>query len=504
MTRRSRTLPPGQLLSRRRLCASLATVAILPFGASRPASAVQSAREFSPEMFGARGDGVSDDTDAFNALNQAVEAAGGGIVTLRKGAVYVAGRQLPLGPAFLNGTAILTARNVSTFIVRMNGATIRFRDGLLFGSFDPLTRRPRPATGANVNPKERADIGYAILAQSVGFFSVSDGVIDGNSRGAIIGGSWGDTGRQCVQYGIASYDCRQVELSDIRIFDSCLDGLTHASRSTAENPLVVRRVTVERVGRNCVSLIGCNRALFEDCTFRNSGQAATRAGTILSAPASCFDIEAEQGECRNVVVRASTLDAGPKGYTAFVADSGPASDILVQDCALTGAVWTRKPRTTFERCRINGRFAMLYGGDGNRSDNTHILNCQLSDNADSWPNAIDLEGTGPGVRITGGTFTVAHSRLNLRGGILRGVTINFATGVDKIGNREFAILADFAQMTEVTINERIPAGKRPSDAFYITSPASAVNSVVNSPAGKLMWRSWSPGAGGHTGRYRPL
>lgn len=501
----NRTPPPlDQPFSRRRLCASIAAVALLPVASSRSAQAQNPPADFSPEMFGARGDGVTDDTQAFAALSEAVNRAGGGVVTLRRGAVYVAGRQVPAGRFLLNGTAILSARNVATFIVRMNGATLKFRDGMLFGSFDPLTRRPRPANAPNVKPGERADIGYAIRADNVGFFSVSGGVIDGNSRGAVIGGSWGDTGRQCVQYGIASYDCGKVELSNVRIFDSCLDGLTHASRSTDERALVVRAVTVERVGRNCVSLIGCNQALFEDCTFRDSGRAPTSQGPIRAAPASCFDVEAEHGHCRNVVIRSSRLDAGPDGYTAFVADSGPSSDILVEDCDLTGPLWTAKPRTTFERCRIHGRFAKLLGGQADAADNSRIVGCRLTDNP-AYPelNVIDLEGAGSGVEISDSSFSVSHGKLNFRGGILRDVIVNFATGTDKIDSRDFAMLLDGARLTNFVINERIPAGRRPAEAFYITDPRSASNAVLNSPSAKLMWRSWSPGAGGHTGRYQP-
>src|SRR4051812_4648922 len=49
--------------------------------------------ELTPEMFGARGDGVTTDSDAFDRLTQEVSRRGGGTVAFRR-TTYLVGRQL--------------------------------------------------------------------------------------------------------------------------------------------------------------------------------------------------------------------------------------------------------------------------------------------------------------------------------------------------------------------------------------------------------------------------
>jgi hypothetical protein len=267
--------------------------------------------------------------------------------------------------------------------------------------------------------------------------------------------------------------------------------------------LIIRNVTVDRVARNCLSLIGTNKALIENCSFSRAGEAPHPSGTLHSAPASCLDVEAEGAECRYIIVRGCRLQGGKDSYTAFVADSGESSDILLEDCFLDGVVWTSKPRTTFSRCQINGVFGMLVGGAERASDNSKILDCRLSDISttknSAAPHAIDMEGAGPGIEIRRTTLRLDRARLNLRGGLLSDVTIEFAVGTNRINNRDYAILADGAHLLNVVIYDKIPLHLRPADAFYITTPRSATGSIVISPNRNLLWNSWSPAAQGRTG-----
>ena len=62
-------------------------------------------------------------------------------------------------------------------------------------------------------------------------------------------------------------------------------------------------------------VVGTNSALFERCTFQRAGEAPNdRLGSIISAPASCFDLEAEEAECRNLVIRAVQIDFRPEQF----------------------------------------------------------------------------------------------------------------------------------------------------------------------------------------------
>lgn len=498
--------------TRRQMLAGLAATAaaILP---ARFCFAQQGPPPLTPEMFGAKGDGRTDDTAAFQRLSDRLNANDGGEVDLRPGAIYLAGRQTRDSSQYLRPWNILHVRNVARLVVRMNGATIRFLPGLKLGAFDPRTGLSRRGPMPHLDRSTRADIGAAISVQRVGFVSISGGTIDCNSNGMIIGGEWGDTGWQCNQFGIVVHSCPRTEISNMRVLDSCQDGILYGyagiSGASPRRPLVMRDVTVDRAARNCVSIVGTNQALIERCTFRRGGEAPNaRIGSFRSAPAACIDIEAEDAECRNVVIRDSRLIAGAKTYNVFVADTGPSRDLLVEDTLLVGRVWTSKPATTFRRCQLFGVFTTVRGGQKVADDNTRIIDCTVTDATQAGSpladahHIIDLEAASPGVQISGTTFSVSRMRLNFRGGILDDVTVNFATGTNKIEDGDFAFLLDGARIRGLRVNERIPPALRPASAYYITRPASATDAILTSPAMKVLWGSWSPGAGGHTGRYR--
>jgi hypothetical protein len=463
-----------------------------------------------PEEFGAVGNGIADDTSAFLRLSAALQMQRGGEVELRPGATYLVGRQMPTKNQYLIGVPILSAANLDRLVVRMRGATLKFRSGLRFGSFQP-DGTPKPVRLPYLDLSARADIGHLIDARNVAFVSISGGRIDCNSRGAVIGGLWGDAGRQCAHAGIVAFGCDRVECSDLEIVDSCLDGIELGYTGlTGRDPVkrfLLRRVTVRRVARNCVSVVGTNSTLIEDCTLERAGEAPLAGSrTLHSAPASCLDVEAEGAECRNVTIRRTKLLSGTGTGAAFVADSGPSRDILLEDCLIVGAVWTSKPGTRFIRCKIYGYFAKLAGNQPNPADNTLVADCTITDAGGTYgystdyPLAIDLTGAGAGVRLVRTKISVARTRLNLRGGILSDVDITFATGTDRINNRDYAVLLDQASLSGVTIRESIPVAKRPADAFFVTMPASAVNSSIVSTGSKLLWGNWSHAGGGHTGK----
>ena len=102
---------------------------------------------FTPENFGAAGDGVTNDTAAFAQMTAAVIASGGGTVLLQK-KTYVVGEHLAAPtPIFSFPPAPIMEFDgcAGPLIILGNGARLRCADGLRFGTFDPLTG-VRPTT----------------------------------------------------------------------------------------------------------------------------------------------------------------------------------------------------------------------------------------------------------------------------------------------------------------------------------------------------------------------
>jgi hypothetical protein len=132
------------ILSRRTFAAGvLAAGAAAGLSVSRGASA--QGRIFTPEMFGAAGDGVTNDTAAFNALAEAVNRNGGGTVRLRR-ATYIVGAQNRSAPGSgwsFAPVPLMEFRGCSgPLTIEGNGAVLRCAGGLRFGTFNRNTGAP--------------------------------------------------------------------------------------------------------------------------------------------------------------------------------------------------------------------------------------------------------------------------------------------------------------------------------------------------------------------------
>jgi hypothetical protein len=291
-----------------------------------------------PEMFGARGDGVTNDTSAFQRLGDAISAMKGGAILFGRGRVYVVGRQRFAGAtakryAFDHERVLRIVGCTNAVTIDLNGSTMRFAAGLRFGAFDPVSGAALAVVAPNYNPDTQAHVGVAIrLVGNTGPVRVWGGFIDGNSANLVLGGDYGDTGRQVVQYGVFAVGNDNVRI-DLTIFDSALDGICFAwpglTEATPPKPHSLGNSLVRNCGRNNVSVIGGNLVSSDDGFVSIAGgmapHPAAPGGFVKSAPASCIDIEAEDAINRNVVIRGQLI-GGARTNTCFVADSGDSAE----------------------------------------------------------------------------------------------------------------------------------------------------------------------------------
>lgn len=333
-----------------------------------------------PEMFGAKGDGVTNDTMAFRRLSEAVNAQGGGTVVFRP-VVYRVGLQLGRRDRALFAPApLLEFRNCKRALTLLgSGATLRCAPGLLYGTFHPSGapfEHPMPflEPGHTATPYT-AMIRVEGCSESV---EVTDITLDGGLASLRIGGRWGDVGWQIPATGLFLADNGgDVVIRNVVAKDHAQDGL---QISGVEQPRpgtrrVLSDVRSEGNGRQACSFIGGSSYTFERCRFTGSAR-----GRISSAPGAGVDLEAEGKKIRNLRFLACTFSGN--GGVGMVSDSGDVANVTFERCEFSSdrdwVVWPNKPFFRFERCRFKGPVVRCYGhADVARA--TRFVDCRFSD-----------------------------------------------------------------------------------------------------------------------------
>ena len=317
---------------------------------------------FTPESFGAAGDGVTNDTEAFQRMSEAVNGAGGGTIILSR-TTYVVGGHLA-GPdpswAFPPATIMKFTGCSRPLTIIGNGARLRCADGLRYGTFDPATGLPTHHPMPYVVYGEIASPyrGMLIVQDCSAKVEVRDLELDGNSQGLVIGGTFGDTGWQIPAMGLWLWNNTGGEhLEGLHIHHHGQDGMYLTALTDRTASTFVKDVVSEYNARQGCTVGGGANYSFVDCKFNHTG----RAG-LVSAPAAGFDIEAEQNPIRN-------LDFAGCEFSNNVglgmgADSGDSEGALFESCRFIGtdcyAAWPRKPRFSFSNCLFVGMIVATY------------------------------------------------------------------------------------------------------------------------------------------------
>ena len=337
-----------------------------------------------PERFGAKGDGATNDTAAFAALAVEVMRRGGGEVVLRR-TTYIVGQQRDTrgGADFFSAPApIFTVADlVRPLRISGNGATLRCAPGLRYGSFDPSTGSKRSPQGANYDRRTIASPYQFMIAieRCQASVEITDLELDGNSPALLVGGSYGDVGIQIAASGIFLRDNRGDEILH-RIWSHqhaqdgiTIDGLTRPPPGTRR---IAEDIRCERNGRQGCSIVGGRGWRFDRCTFSQTG----RAG-IASPPGAGVDIEAEglKANRDHVFFDCAFVDNNGGG---MVADSGDSADIAFTRCRFVGttgpSIWPNKPGIRFDDCRIVGTVVACFG-DADLTKATRFTNCLFTD-----------------------------------------------------------------------------------------------------------------------------
>ncbi len=379
--------------------------AVLATGLAHPrwsGALVQSGPSFTPEQFGARGDGVTNDTAAFARLATAVNMAGGGTIRLRRTTYIVGQQRATAGPEeywSYEPAPVLEIKGCHLPLsIRGNGARMRGADGLRYGTFDPLTGartdNPMPYTaGQRATP-------YMFMVrveECSGAIEVADLEMDGNIDRQVIGGPFGDQGRQIGHSGLGLFNNRGSELiRNVYTHHHGQDGLYIDSIDEVQRPAPARRiirVRSEYNARQGCSITGGRGYHFEDCKFSHTGKNKSR---LLSPPGAGVDIEAENGKLNRdfTFLNCEFVDNGGCG---LLADTGDSEGALLRGCTFVGttawAAWPSKPRFQFEDCTFVGASVRAHG-DPDPSRAAQFHDCRFLDD--------------PGLSPTGEVYPGGH------------------------------------------------------------------------------------------------
>jgi len=318
-----------------------------------------------PEQFGGVGDGVTNDTTAFQLAAQAIQNAGGGTFRLAPGKTYRVGRQYHVAgqyPYYKYENVFYVHDLAGDLIIEGSGALVKTADGLRYGSFDKNT-------GAVINPQMpcydfdlACGIGNLFQINGCADVEIRNLRIDGNINSHILGGMWGDTGRQIAATGICMYGNDNVAIlnseSSYNACDGLILGYDGLNSGSAATPHYLENVNCYYNARQGLSWVGGIGLTGINCKFNHTGKMR-----FSSAPGAGLDLEAEGSVVRDgYFYNCEFIDNTGAG---MVADSGDVADAQFVLCTFWGttnySVWPRKPGILFNTCTFRGTVVNTYG-----------------------------------------------------------------------------------------------------------------------------------------------
>ncbi len=334
------------------------------------------------KSFGAKGNGKTNDHAAFvKAATFFNNRGGNGTLVISPG-TYLVGKQI-----FTKGAKDKRAYEAETILhisnvknMRIDGAqgsVLKYADGLRYGTFDPVTGKVFEHGNKAFTKREyQANLSYCILIEGSNDVSVTGLTLNGNSDKLVLGGSYGDVGRQIEHYGIYIRNSLNIVIDKMNVHHFALDGIcVDNDAKVPKNNIRILNSVFEYNARQGLSWIGGNGLFVKNCKFNHMGR-----GKFVSSPGAGLDIEAENGPVRNgVFENCEFVDNAGAGV---VADSGDGGYCTFTACTFWGttywSVWITKPGFTFTRCNFYGSFVHGYDAPDEESA-TKFYSCNFED-----------------------------------------------------------------------------------------------------------------------------
>lgn len=346
-----------------------------PCGAASAASDV-----VTPEMFGARGDGRTNDTAAFGALSAHVNARGGGTIVLRP-VTYIVGIQRPSAPgkrsSFEGDDIINLVGCTGPISIQGNGARLRGAPGLRYGRFDRTggTRLP-DAVQLDRSGQAVPYTAMINIENCSGSVEVSNVELDGNLSTMVVGGRSFRGGWEAFGYGLRLVGNSGPEtISQVVSHHQPLDGLLISPSPARVGASRVTDLTCDSNGRQGCTVGGGRNIAFSRCKFIRTGRAGFGA-----APGAGVDIETGKDPIR--AISFSNCEFSDNMGFGLDAGTGDSANIAFTSCRFVGttnyAAWPDRPEMRFNACTFVGSINHLFG-DPEPARAAQFRNCTFTD-----------------------------------------------------------------------------------------------------------------------------
>ena len=440
---------------------------------------------FNIKDFGAIGDGITNDTQAFQDAGVAISENNGGTLIIPEGK-YLVGRQtfangINKGYAYKSEDILAIVGCTNEVIIKGIGKVeIKAIDSLKFGSFDPLTgeafiHETLPFT----NPNYAAGAYRIFMFHSNNSIKVFNIELNGNNETTIIGGQWGDKGIQLNGYGIYSLNNKQLHVENCHLHHMTLDGILSGYVGVTETsdptPVTLINVRSEYNSRQGLSWVGGIGLTAVNCQFNHTGR------VFHSSPAAGIDIEAEYGVNRNgLFINCEIINNVGVGIGA---DMGDSADIQFINCKIIGTtyypIWPRKPRIKFTNCIISGQVVNAYAKQNPLDeDYCKFINCTFTDSL-KYQGKVYMKPSWFLLDLGGGSEGVYFERCSVKSNIGRLVYTRGLITMKNCKLEQNSIYGNIASINFVGNNTVKTKGYFQFNTAYITDKVIVNGNIIN-------------------------
>lgn len=329
--------------------------------------------------FGATGNGVTNDHQAFILAAQFFNARKGNGKLIIPNGQYKVGYQKKQGGIY-KGTNLFILKGCSNFkIAGGANAQIIYKDAIKYGTFMPNTNKAYTSKEKIVRKREYlSTVGNAIYFVNCSSIEMSGVKFNGNSDKAIKGGRFGDKGIQSPYSGLSILDGQDILIEQCSFTNFGLDGIyiSTSANSTLINDITIKNTSCEYNGRQGLSVVGGTGIKVVNCKFNYTGNSK-----FTSSPMAGIDIEPNaKSKARDIVINNCEM-INNKGV-GFLSMHGDARNITVSNSIMIGKYnWSsrvQKPQFTFSNCKFYGSIVHGYNAKNNL-DRTKYISCYFSD-----------------------------------------------------------------------------------------------------------------------------